>query len=991
MPTLMFYFTSQQRFKRLMPLGAAFLLLAASLFSELNGVQAGLTFPTQVLTSSYFGGSGNENITGVAPTPDGGFIIVGSSTAPTFRAGKAFGTGSTCSSSNAGGFIAKLGGYGRGVQWYSYFNCGVAVPYRVAVDSTGAIYVAGIAKTGFAVLLGGNGAYPNPNGGDDPFVAKISADGLTLLWGSYHPGGSDLDDVHIGLVSDNQPVISGRSSSAGNRIFLARFSANGQSRTSYGEISDPLAGGAFVHINGLAVRADGLVAPVGYYQRETNLKVPFLIAYDSTSPNMGELWRNYASPVPTSLRADTTGLAVNFTPNGDLIAAFTPDGGNTIIERDPKNSSSGKIPQLSGAYQNSHGRANGAAPSSFIGRYAAASGSILDATFFHSTLSDGRTNTTKVQTVGVDAANRVYLAGVTACCLPFTGDAFRQTYAGGEGFFVIMDANMSRLDYATYMGSGAGEEFRAMAINGGKIVLGGETSGTNLTTSVPLQPSTGGLKDGMLAAFTPPADVVLETVAQPGTTGAGQASGAITVRLRDTILNVPATLINPVNLTVSSSNPNATFSTTQGGAFSPTLNLSIGAGLPQASFYFKSSQFGQIPVTVNGGSAGSLGFSLNVVQLTVAPGQLNFRANRLGAPPSASQSADVRFNGNATTGWQLNNVSYGAGATGWLDVINNSAASTPSKIEVKPNQVLAVGTYNATVNLRDPTYNTTASFTVAYTVAEVKLALIGDRQTVGTNFESGAIGVEVQDVATGTPVKLATNALTINAGTSSQTGSFSTTPGGAVVTSGSIGVGSSRVLFYYKDSAAGTPNLSFSASGFAPVAQLITIVDPASCSNLPPTVVNHGGDQSSADPCRVTLREALNAVASLPPAEREITFSPSVTTVLLTSGLGQLPDELRITGRCTAANKPGVRLDGSATTGSTIGLDVSTTVTVSGVAVYGFSGTGLSIGSGETANVECFYLGTPDGTARVPNGGGVKVLAGGRLNLLDKLSVVLRG
>jgi hypothetical protein len=288
---LLSYFTLQQRRKYLMPLGAAFLLLAAFLFSGLTIVQAGAAVPTQVLTSGYFGGSGNESITGVVYAPDGSLIAVGSSSDPTFRGGKSFGTGSACSPSNLGGFIAKFSANGHTLQWSSYFPCGVAVPYRVAIDSLGDIYVAGIAKTSFAALLGGNSAYPNPNGSDDPFVAKISANGQNFLWGSYHPGGNELDDVHIGMVSNTEPVISGRSSSASNRIFLARFNSTGQSRTSYVEITDPLAGGAFVHINGLAVRPDGLVAPVGYYQRESNLKVPFLIAYSANSATMGEIWR----------------------------------------------------------------------------------------------------------------------------------------------------------------------------------------------------------------------------------------------------------------------------------------------------------------------------------------------------------------------------------------------------------------------------------------------------------------------------------------------------------------------------------------------------------------------------------------------------------------------------------------------------------------------------------------------------------------------------
>ena len=78
---------------------------------------------------------------------------------------------------------------GSGNEWWG----------RIAVDSLGCIYVAGMTtSTNLPVL---NAYDPTYNGGDDMFLAKFSADGQTLLYCTYL-GGTGLEEIHA-MALDN--------------------------------------------------------------------------------------------------------------------------------------------------------------------------------------------------------------------------------------------------------------------------------------------------------------------------------------------------------------------------------------------------------------------------------------------------------------------------------------------------------------------------------------------------------------------------------------------------------------------------------------------------------------------------------------------------------------------------------------------------------------------------------------------------------------------
>ena len=133
----------------------------------------------------------------------------------------------------------------------------------------------------------------------------------------------------------------------------------------------------------------------------------------------------------------------------------------------------------------------------------------------------------------------------------------------------------------------------------------------------------------------------------------------------------------------------------------------------------------------------------------------------------------------------------------------------------------AVGTYTITATDSNHTVTTaTATYTIT-SAPPAKLAITTTAVT-GTASNSptlGPITIQEQD-AFGNPDP---GALTVSLSSSSSTGIFSLTSGGAPVTSVSIPAGQSTVSFYYGDTASGTPTLSAASPGLQTGTQTETI------------------------------------------------------------------------------------------------------------------------------------------------------------------------
>lgn len=194
---------------------------------------------SSLLYATFLGGSGSDWGTGIALDSSGGVYISGFTSSSGWATDGAFDT--TALPSNDV-FVAKLSPSGSALVYATYLglNSSLSLP-NVAIDRLGNACVTGETTTaGWATP----GAYQvQYAGGIDDFVAKISANGASLIWGTYLGGAAADYSNAIALDGDGNVYVAGETYSAGGAtagaydtsqngnsdIFIARLNPQGSS------------------------------------------------------------------------------------------------------------------------------------------------------------------------------------------------------------------------------------------------------------------------------------------------------------------------------------------------------------------------------------------------------------------------------------------------------------------------------------------------------------------------------------------------------------------------------------------------------------------------------------------------------------------------------------------------------------------------------------------------------------------------------------------
>lgn len=158
--------------------------------------------------STYLGGNKGDVAYGIARDSSNNVLVTGY----TDSTGWVSGGYDTSFNGVIDIFVAKLNSLGSHV-WSTYLGgTNGDIGSGVAVDSTGAILITGWTYSSSGWISGG---YDTTFGGQyDGFAVKLSASGLSRLWGTYLGGSSYDSGFNITSDSSNNVLVTGRTSSA---------------------------------------------------------------------------------------------------------------------------------------------------------------------------------------------------------------------------------------------------------------------------------------------------------------------------------------------------------------------------------------------------------------------------------------------------------------------------------------------------------------------------------------------------------------------------------------------------------------------------------------------------------------------------------------------------------------------------------------------------------------------------------------------------------
>lgn len=169
----------------------------------------------RILFATYLGGTGEEEIGGLALDPAGNAYVTGKTNSldfPTVKAlqGKCAATQGACAGT---AFVSKIAADGSTVLYSTYLGgSGGDIAAAIAVDAVGNAYITGSTKSPDFPLV--HAFQQNLAGKADIFLTKLSPDGSQIVFSTYL-GGSDSDQARgVSVDASGNAVIAGWTRSA---------------------------------------------------------------------------------------------------------------------------------------------------------------------------------------------------------------------------------------------------------------------------------------------------------------------------------------------------------------------------------------------------------------------------------------------------------------------------------------------------------------------------------------------------------------------------------------------------------------------------------------------------------------------------------------------------------------------------------------------------------------------------------------------------------
>jgi hypothetical protein len=359
----------------------------------------------------------------------------------------------------------------------------------VAVDGAGEAFIVGTAASvDFPLQAAHQPAFGG--GSSDAFVAKLSADGTTLLYSTYLGGGQNDFGAAIAVGADGTATVTGYTGSIDFPVkipfqmtyagaldaFVTRLSPDG-SQLAYSTYY----GGSGLD-QGLAIAVD--VAGHAFVTGgSSSTDLPTVAPVQATAGGAGDAFLAIFSPDGRSL---VTASYLGGSDSDIGFAIATDSLGQVYLAG---NTASVNFPVVN-PYQPTY---RGGGQDAFLSVINPADAGLVFSTYF------GGSNEDTGRGVAVDATGIIYLAGGTYSTdlyvnQPFRGVAVQPALAGDQdGYLIAFDLVTPAAPITTFLGGSDYDGINALTIDGaGNLYVAGETFSADFPVSTPSQLPDGG-------------------------------------------------------------------------------------------------------------------------------------------------------------------------------------------------------------------------------------------------------------------------------------------------------------------------------------------------------------------------------------------------------------------------------------------------------------------------------------------------------------------